>query len=487
MSELSDRLRELCAEASRRLPPAHARTAAALATRLDGPLRIAVAGRVKAGKSTLLNALVGERLAPTDAGECTRTVTWYQRGDSYEVHALLRDGTTRPLPFERSENALQFNLDEIELDSIERIDVRWPSARLSEITLIDTPGLASLDDRNSTRSIEFLTPGDDERSTDADAVLYLMRHIHRRDVEFLDAFMDRTVTQASPANAVGILSRADEIGGGRLDALQSADRIAGRYRNDPVIRSLCSTVVPVAGLLAEAGATLRQEEFRDLALLAKEDDSTLGTLLVTADRFRMAGLGPLTIEKRQHLLERFGLFGVRFAVDQIRSRAATDAPGLARSMVAASGVAGLQRILVDHFLPRARTLQGRAVLAGLRGLASKVDGDDAVWLRDEIERIEMTAGELSELRLLHLAVTEIVGFDSVEVDEVRRLLLSGDPATRLDRREAGSDELRRTALDGVERWREKAADPRNDPVTIEACQLAAQAYERLFALMAADE
>lgn len=36
--------------------------------RLAGPLRIAVAGMVKAGKSTLLNAIIGEEIAPTDAG-----------------------------------------------------------------------------------------------------------------------------------------------------------------------------------------------------------------------------------------------------------------------------------------------------------------------------------------------------------------------------------------------------------------------------------
>ena len=36
--------------------------------RLDAPLRVAIAGKIKAGKSTLLNALLGEEIAPTDAG-----------------------------------------------------------------------------------------------------------------------------------------------------------------------------------------------------------------------------------------------------------------------------------------------------------------------------------------------------------------------------------------------------------------------------------
>ena len=53
--------------------------------RLDEPLRVAIAGKVKAGKSTLLNALVGELIAPTDAGECTRVVTWYLDGHSPKI------------------------------------------------------------------------------------------------------------------------------------------------------------------------------------------------------------------------------------------------------------------------------------------------------------------------------------------------------------------------------------------------------------------
>ena len=48
--------------------------------RLNQPIRIALAGSLKAGKSTLVNALVGENIAPTDATEATRLVTWFRHG-----------------------------------------------------------------------------------------------------------------------------------------------------------------------------------------------------------------------------------------------------------------------------------------------------------------------------------------------------------------------------------------------------------------------
>ena len=110
--------------------------------RLDEPLRVAIAGRVKAGKSTLLNALVGERLAATDAGECTRIVTWYRHDLGYRVTADLRPSGSADLPFRREDGELLIDLDARPIESIERIEVGWPSRKLTDLTLIDTPGLA---------------------------------------------------------------------------------------------------------------------------------------------------------------------------------------------------------------------------------------------------------------------------------------------------------------------------------------------------------
>ncbi len=478
----ADRTRQICNQAAESLPKPWSDTARALADRLDGPLRVAIAGRVKAGKSTLLNALVGERLAPTDASECTRIVTWYEEAPTYSVQAQLRGGTRKSVTYRRN-GALRLDLRDTQPDEISSLHVGWPSRRLHDLTLVDTPGLASINSDNSARTEDFLTSQDD-RPDGADAVIYLLRHLHRNDVEFLDAFMDRRVIHASPANAIAVLSRADEIGGGRLDSLKSARRIAARYRTDETLGCLVATILPIAGLLAETGTTLREDEFAALSLLSSESSDVLDLMLATVDRFAEPESGPLTVELRRNLIDRFGMFGVRFALDALLRGEVRTAADLSAQLVRASGLDDLRAVIGERFLPRARVLRARSVLGGLRSLADAVRPDlglHADWLESEIERIEISTTEMAAVRLLHLVISGQTRLGDDDAAEVRLLTAEQGHRRRLGVDPACSDEdLRRYCVERASRWHAMAADPLADPSTAEACDLAARLVEQIY-------
>lgn len=456
----------------------------AIRDRLHGPLRVAIAGRVKAGKSTLLNALVGERLAPTDAGECTRIVSWYQQGFTYDVQALLKDGQHRPLRFTREDGSLNVDLGIHTVEEVERLEVSWPSSNLSRMTLIDTPGLASLDDSTSARTRDFLALEDHDRQSEADAVIYLMRHLHRHDSEFLDAFLDRSVSNVSPVNAVGILSRADEIGAGRLDALDSARAIAERYSGDERVQALCVNVLPVAGLLAETGMTLEESEFAALRDIAGLEERELQLMLLSVDRFCAPEASHVLQETRRDLLDRFGLFGVRFSVQAIRGGQARSAPELARLLVDVSGLNALRAVLDGHFAARAQMLKARSALSSLRSSVRELTAADppgAQRLMLEIERFEASTHAFAELRLVHMVLSGMLRMSPEAKAEISRLTAGGPAASRVGCAPGASeDEIRTAALTGIERWRQMASSPLIDRDSADAYNIAVRSYEGIY-------
>lgn len=458
--------------------------AAQVMRRYDEPLRVAIAGRTKAGKSTLLNALVGERLAATDAGECTKIVTWYRYALGYRVAAELRTTGLRDLTFRRNEGELEIELGDLELDGIERIEVGWPSQKLVDVTLIDTPGLGSTDQQTSERTTEALLEDGLEGPGEADAVIYLMRHLHRADTQFLEAFTDRSISQASPINAIVVLSRADEIGAARSDALDSARSIAARYASDPRVRELVSGVVPVAGLIAETGATLREQEFGWLRDIAALDGDRREALLHSVDRFRDADLHPHGWEIREELLRRFGLFGLRTAIGLIVSGTTRTATELSQALLALSGIRDLQRQLGDRYTTRARALKARTALTALRSIADRLERRGVVAATDlvaDIERVEASSHEIDQLRLAHLVLTGLVKMNEDEREEIERLSGSGSLAVQAGAPEgAGPDEIRAAALSGVERWRSRTGDPFSDRRTVEAAEIISRTYENIY-------
>ena len=457
------------------------------ATRLAEPLRVAVAGMVKAGKSTLLNAIIGEEIAPTDTGECTRIVTWYRYGHSPRITLYPVVGEPRTLPLKRVEGRLVFVLGTERAQDVERLVVEWPSESLRAVTLIDTPGIASLSEDVSARAVSFLTPGDSP--SEADAIIYLMRHMHASDLRFLESFRDTEAGRSGTVNALAVLSRADEIGAGRIDSLLSAGDIAERYRRDHSLRKLALGVVPVAGLLAQSARSMRQSDFESLAVLAGMDRAAREKLLLSADRFLRAGVPEgLGAEARASLLSRFGLFGIRLGVVLIRA-GFTDPTPLAHELARRSGLDPLLAMVDRQFHARADALKARTALVGVETLLrTSPPPEGAGHLAAALERLQVNAHEFRELRLLAALRTTGTSLNDDLAFEAERLIGGAGTAAHLRlglEPESTPEAVTAAARECLRRWRLVSESPLTDRSGQDVCRVVMRSCEGVLAGFAA--
>ncbi len=108
-------------------------------------IKIAVTGSFKRGKSSLLNALLGENVVPTDVTPETITVNYVEYRENNGIEAVLTNGMR-----------LEFKDEEITRDRLEEIQRELPAPIdhleifrnlpvLEKLSFIDTPGLGDVD------------------------------------------------------------------------------------------------------------------------------------------------------------------------------------------------------------------------------------------------------------------------------------------------------------------------------------------------------
>lgn len=491
---LSAAVANLC---TRLQPQVSARTAAGfreVLRRLSAPLQVAVAGRIKSGKSTLVNALIGRRVAPTDVGECTRLVTRFQYGTVDRVEIVFDDGRKQVLPF--AADGMIPNDLEVDFDKVSHLEAYLTNAVLRDLTVIDTPGLGSLDAASVKRTEQLLgaakhrkpedeggTASDkdddgDEAGSDelddtsrnavagAEAVLYVVTQgVRADDQQALAAFTAATASrEAGPVNAIAILNKADTIApesvaGSDGDVWKAASLLAEKQAS--TLKPRVADVIPVIGLLAESAESgnFTSADADALRALSKLDDATWETMLMSADIFttwdcEVAGT------TRTRLLEKLDLYGIRTAVEALRNDPELTAGSLRRVLLTASGLSGVRGKLDAVFRARADGIKAAAALASVTALAhASGDPGERQRVHDAIE-VLLAKPEAHQLRLLEALTLVTSGAVAMPEDlgeEVLRVGSSADIGEQLGLKGRPHKELSAYALERAGWWRSFAS------------------------------
>ena len=385
------------------------------ADRLQEPMRLALVGQIKRGKSTLVNALLGQQVAATGQLELTFTVSEFRHGDERTVHVRYKDGTVEgPLPPEMLDSLTVRNPDALEkLRKIRTVEYAMPNDLLRTFRLVDTPGLGSVYQVDAQNSLDYLGVSEDEfaaaftdeqerdtaratlasmgrtvrdlhtdsarQAASADAVVYLFtRGLHPADLSTVVRFLG-PAGSVTPLRAFGVLSRSDEywppergqVDGPdplTFDPMATAKAIAERYLAEPDIGSMFYTILPVAGILAIGAELLTPEEFCWLDELSKIEPPVLVRPLRDVGRFaRASELRGITLPaaEREQLIARLGGWGTHLACGYLRDHLGED--DIRARLADHSGVTWLRDLIGSHFGNRSAIIKLGPRHPGCRG------------------------------------------------------------------------------------------------------------------------
>jgi actin-like ATPase involved in cell morphogenesis/energy-coupling factor transporter ATP-binding protein EcfA2 len=388
------------------LAAAH-QTLQAMRASYSSPLRVALVGRVGSGKSTLVNALLGESILPISAGAFTHTITRLGYAPRPEITAVYKDGArTHPTTLSELTKPNLFT-DSSDLGTLEYLALGIPSPYLRTFDLIDTPGLGS--DADSVDTMRFIGLGETEigiaslkPEVAADALIMVLS----RGMTGADELTLTALNLATPVAAIGALTKIEHYWDrDHPEVMVTGRQIADRLLRENRLRQALYDLHPVASLVGAAAGTFTEEDFADLTELAMTvDPSALAEQVSFAPRFAAAdNVLAVPSLRRRSLYERFSAYGLVLACSLIRDGIG-DPAALRAELLNRSGVAAFRKLLADHFgsrtniiklwrivsqthtlvtapdavaLPaRARAALTRAT-AEITGLASQVSGHDA--------------------------------------------------------------------------------------------------------------
>ncbi|MDI6718636.1 MAG: dynamin family protein [Methanomicrobiales archaeon] len=261
---------------------------------VEGRFHLAVLGQFKRGKSTLLNALLGEAVLPSSVIPVTAIPTFIQYGERKRVVIHFQDG--RADVTHEADDAAELNRllgryvsedgNPRNTLGVTQADVFHPAPLLRDVVLIDTPGIGSTHRHNTEVTLNFLSQ--------CDAALFLVSSdppITEVEVEFLRQVRERVarlffilnkvdyLDDAERATAIAFLQKVLAQGAGDardpiIFAVSARQGLAARERRDAALweaSGLAAVSDHLVNFLAREKSAVLQQAVRSKAVAILND------------------------------------------------------------------------------------------------------------------------------------------------------------------------------------------------------------------------
>jgi tRNA U34 5-carboxymethylaminomethyl modifying GTPase MnmE/TrmE len=126
---------------------------------------LVVLGEFNHGKTTFVNALLGEEILPAGITPTTAAINHIVWSERTRAHALLRDGVREEIPLSRLADYV--TIEGKHAERIRYVELGYPAELLKErITLVDTPGVNDINEARAEVTYTYIPR--------ADAVIFLL-------------------------------------------------------------------------------------------------------------------------------------------------------------------------------------------------------------------------------------------------------------------------------------------------------------------------
>ncbi len=197
----------------------------------DRPLLVAVMGEFNAGKSSFVNALAGQAVAPVGVTPTTATINVLRFGQG-GGRVIYHDGTARDLGAGTVAGFLAA-LDDAAASAIRQVEIFAPLEALRRVEIVDTPGLNSLRPAHEKVARDFLV--------EADAIVWVFSAGQAAKATEREAL---ALARAAGKRVLGVINKIDRAS---LDEIDEVVRHVARELAD-----LVETVVPLSARVALA-------------------------------------------------------------------------------------------------------------------------------------------------------------------------------------------------------------------------------------------